>query len=150
MRLSLSPVLLTTVWLWNFPFRALQLPLLQKNQDHIVVSALYVMRLNVYFEYNRQCKTHNRSCTSCTVVENLWTHLTFTWGSPRKSQRTSLKKPLNLWFIFIEVESCLCKNILGLVLRVGCSLLLNPTLKPSPRLACTKCCHVGIHVILGI
>jgi hypothetical protein len=57
-----------------------------------------------------------------------------------------------LWFTFIEVGSCLfyAKHTFSeLVLRVGSSFLLDPTLSAQvPSLTSKKCCHVGIHVIL--
>ena len=52
-----------------------------------------------------------------------------------KSQLFSLKTPLEYGMFTLESGSWLLYAIqfLGLVFRVGCSLLLDPTLNPSPK-----------------
>ena len=68
-----------------------------------------------------------------------------------KSQLLSLHKPNNVRFIFNEDGSRLvcAQQIVGFVSRVGFSFLFDKLSTQVTRFTFKKCCHVGIHVILG-
>ena len=51
--------------------------------------------------------------------------------------------------VIIQVKSLIIFIFMGLVSRVGSSFLLDSLSKQVPILVYKKCCHVGIHVILG-
>ena len=66
-------------------------------------------------------------------------------------------EPQGTWFTFIKVGSCynnIIITISGLVFRIGSSFFARPNSKHKSRAelnrASKKCCHVGIHVVLGI
>ena len=86
---------------------------------------------NVYVEYSSYAvwmwKYYAKYCQSHKSLLWLWMMLCMRVGS---------------WLFYTKIIS-------RLVLRVGSSFLLDPSLNTSPKPRIQKCCHVGIHVIPG-